>query len=916
MGRQGLELEIRGRDTVSTKLRQVGGNVDRMKRRIQGASARISGAFAKMGAAAQRMGAMVKRHARNAALAIGALATAAIVVGAKFEQTMVNVGAVAGATQQELAQLATTARDWGSRTAFSASQVGDAMYSLASAGQSVEQIRESVGSVLLFAGATMTDMASASELVVKTLSAFRLEASEAARVSNVFTAAITKTQLTSERLAMSLPYAAATAKGLGLSIETTTAAIGELVSAGQEASTAGTGLRQFFAQLLKPGEELREALNGVTIQTHGLTGVIRQLQETVGADPEGLAKMFNVRALNTAQILIGQGADKLDKLTAAITGTNKAAEVYEKQMDTVSSQFRIFRSAVEESFIAVFNTIRPQLRSFIASMIDWVERTRATLIGLIITGRDVIRWVHDLIAANSENIKVFGKVTIAVVGLAGAWALWNAQMAISVGLLALLRSRLLIAAAIITTISLIWIKWGDQITEVLRAAAKNVSRFANKFMDDHRAAINSVGGFFKDFLNFVIGTIVAIGTDFWKLGNFIVEAMREPIAWIWDKLKWFGQKVADLFGWLGIEIAGSFEEGANKMEEPFRAGLGVLENFTNAFIEQHKEAYSRDYVGAVGSAVSAGVEKVGEGLAFVKAKTAETFATIGNWGATLRQMGEMQLAMQQATQGQAQDQIDPEEMAARLNSITQGFQQIGMAGVGSMGQLSEATNETFDQMEIRIGVVDAAYGTMVDTALDKELTGQKRREKMWKASQRVFLKSSSEMAKGYLKHQLTATEGAQKASLAAAAKQKYEDAKAGARAAYHAFAAIPIIGPALGAAAAAAAFAFLIAFHKGGLIGSFDSGRERVIRAETGEYVVQRSAVAQVGTQTLDYINRTGQVPATGAGPQITVAPTVQLNPNLAGVTEDDVRELMEDKFVPELESLVRRRILSLAPTT
>lgn len=49
-------------------------------------------------------------------------------------------------------------------------------------------------------------------------------------------------------------------------------------------------------------------------------------------------------------------------------------------------------------------------------------------------------------------------------------------------------------------------------------------------------------------------------------------------------------------------------------------------------------------------------------------------------------------------------------------------------------------------------------------------------------------------------------------------------------------------------------------WHAGGLIGS----KERLIIAEVGEYVVRSEAVKKVGVPTLDYINRTGNLPAGG----------------------------------------------------
>jgi TP901 family phage tail tape measure protein len=967
---QGLELEIRGKDTVSTKLRTVGQNVDKMKRRIQGASAKVVGAFGRMGAAAQRMGGAVTRHARTAALAVAALATAAVVVGARFEQSMVNTASVAGATAEEFKALAVTARQWGAQTAFSATQVSDAMYSLASAGQSVAEIRESVGNVLLFAGATMTDMSAASELVVTSLSAFRMEASESARVANVFASAISQTQLNAERLGLSMPYVATTAKGLGLSIETTTAALGELISAGMPASMAGTSLRQVFATLLKPSKELRDALGEVSIKTDGLTGVIRKLKATVGSDPELLSKMFNVRALTAAQILVGKGADKLDDLTRAITGTTAAADMYAMQMDTVLSQFKIFRSAVEESFIASFETIKPQLRSVLASMIEWVNRSRAALVGLI----DVtVEWVRE----NSELVLSILRIGSIAIGTAAAIGILSVTIsaisgivgiAISIftGLIATLRlvgiiiqtttilsvralgvaftalgrvavisaiaglrafgaSLIAVGRIIPATIAII----GGFITHLrllpfyfqylalnvslavtrlrlftaslfratgaaMVTAITSVKRLGAAFVYAARNAIplmltglrsipallaslsrglvtlgtrlvttsaltTLLAGPWPLLIGIAVAALTAIGVWLYKTSDKFRDFARDVGGvikrlgeWLWDKIKWPFVKIGEL----AVKAAGIFKRVFPDAAEAIEGMWAVL---------QEKGADAGDFVVKTGTsavdsvkgAVSGAVGEVGGMVDDMKTKMFGFYDEI-------EARGQLKLAGQLGPEMPEVSPLPP-DIEDRMVRITSAMNMLAMTGTGSMKAISEASTNTFMQMELQLGAVDAAYGTMVDSALDKELTGQKRREKMWESSKRTFLKSSSEMAKGYLKHQLAGTQEAEKASMAAALRRKYEDAKAGARRAYSAFASIPIIGPALGVAAAAAAFSFLIAFHKGGLIGERNNrtGRERVIRAQDGEFVVRRSAVEKIGIETLERINRTGNIPAT-----------------------------------------------------
>jgi hypothetical protein len=140
-------------------------------------------------------------------------------------------------------------------------------------------------------------------------------------------------------------------------------------------------------------------------------------------------------------------------------------------------------------------------------------------------------------------------------------------------------------------------------------------------------------------------------------------------------------------------------------------------------------------------------------------------------------------------------------------------------------------------------------------------------------------------------------------------KERVKDAKAGAVSAFKAFAAIPIIGPILGAAAAAAAFAFLMAFQKGGQVPGMSVGRDTIPAIlEPREFVIRREAAERVGVSNLEHINQTGTLPGGSAG-----AGDIFINFDLGGGGArtdelDEITEFLEDVVVPALEDIKARR--------
>ena len=184
-----LEVEIVGRITdFVNKMDAADKKLDDFSKK----AARVGGSMQRAGVGMAAIGAAI-------AVPLGLLSRAIIQTGADFEQTMRNVQSVSGATGEEFQELTAFAQEMGRTTVFQATEAANAMYFLASAGQSAAEQMQSLKPILDLAAATQADLASSSEIVVSTLNAFGLSARSAARVANVFAAGISASQLTRSR---------------------------------------------------------------------------------------------------------------------------------------------------------------------------------------------------------------------------------------------------------------------------------------------------------------------------------------------------------------------------------------------------------------------------------------------------------------------------------------------------------------------------------------------------------------------------------------------------------------------------------------------------------------------------------------------------------------------------------------------
>lgn len=309
-------------------------------------------------------------------LPIVALGAASVKTSAQFEQSMANAASVAGATGVELEKMTALAREMGSKTVFSASDAADALYYMASAGYKVDQMADSIEATLNLASATQYGLAETTDIVIATLNQFGLEANDAERVTNVFASAIGASMASMDKLANSMGYVGPVANSLGYQIEDTVGALSVLYNAGYDGSTAGTTLRQALVSLMNPSSAAQKVFEdlGLTVDelnpaTNDFATIVDRLGKA-GMDTAQAMEVFGARGGPGMLALMGQGGDAIREMTDSITGTNKATEMAEIQLNTLSGQVKILKSELEEIAISFGDVLIPIIRQFISKYIS------------------------------------------------------------------------------------------------------------------------------------------------------------------------------------------------------------------------------------------------------------------------------------------------------------------------------------------------------------------------------------------------------------------------------------------------------------------------------------------------------------------------------------------------------------------
>ena len=467
-----------------------------------------------------------------------ALGTAAVNVSQKFEQSMANAASVAGATGEELARMTALAREMGSKTVFSASDAADALYYMASAGYKVDQMADSIQATLNLASATQSDLAFTTDTVIATLNQFGLEANQAERVTNVFASAIGNSMANMGKLSNSMGYVGPVANSLGYSIEETTGALSVLYNAGYDGSTAGTALRQSLVSLMNPStaalgvfEELGLSFEDVNPATNDLATIIDRLGKA-GMNTSQAMKVFGARAGPGMLALLSAGGDAVRDMTASITGTNKATEMADVQLNTLQGQMKILKSEVEEIAISFGDVLIPIIRNFIQK---YISPLTAKMMGLSMGTKKNIVTIALLAAAIGPLLLVVGKLIGSVGTIIKVGSMLFSKVGLVIGII----------AAVVGVITYLWktnegfrnavTKIWERIKSVILSAVESIKAWWEKNGEKVISAVVKALQAIWTVVSTVFKKVWSIAKKVWGVVKDIVIDAVKSIQRFWEK---------------------------------------------------------------------------------------------------------------------------------------------------------------------------------------------------------------------------------------------------------------------------------------------------------------------------------------------------------------------------------------------
>lgn len=292
--------------------------------------------------------------------------------GMEYEKIMSEVRAVSDTSVSDMALLDEQAKDLGKNTVKSAMDVAKGYTFMGQAGWSAQEMLSAMPDMLNLSIASGEDMASTTNIVTDSLTAFGKEAKDAGRLADILAMASNKTNTNVAMMGESFKYVAPVAGALKYSMEDTSLALGVMANSGIKASQAGTALRAGLTNLAKPTAKMEAAMTEYGISLRGadgemltFRGVMDSLRSSLGDLEEDtqanvIATLFGKEAMSGWMAIVNAAPDKFNELRDAIDNSAGATQNMADIMgDNVYGKLKGLESKMEALKLKAFEALYP-----------------------------------------------------------------------------------------------------------------------------------------------------------------------------------------------------------------------------------------------------------------------------------------------------------------------------------------------------------------------------------------------------------------------------------------------------------------------------------------------------------------------------------------------------------------------------
>jgi TP901 family phage tail tape measure protein len=322
--------------------------------------------------------------AKIAAAAIAGVAIASVREAVQFETTFAKIQGLVGLTQTEIDELQLAARRLGPAFGASATEAGEALFFITSAGLRGAGAVEVLEASLKGAAIGLGDAKTIADLATSAVNAYGEANLGGAQAVDILAEAVRLGKLEPAELGSAIGQVIPLASVLGVEFHELGAAFAGMSKTGTDAATASTQLKGIFNALIKPTVGSHEALKSMglsaeglreQVKEKGLLSVLQTLMEAFDGNVEATAEVFgNVRALTGVFNLMGaQAENNVEIFRLMADGIGVVDEAFGIVEETVQFKFDKAMATARDGLLGIGLAIVERLQPHLDTFLTWLE---------------------------------------------------------------------------------------------------------------------------------------------------------------------------------------------------------------------------------------------------------------------------------------------------------------------------------------------------------------------------------------------------------------------------------------------------------------------------------------------------------------------------------------------------------------
>jgi TP901 family phage tail tape measure protein len=387
-----------------------------------GLTAALNTASGKLKAFGSKMQSVGGGLSRSLTLPLVAAGVASVKMAFDFDKSMTQIKALVGVAGDEVDAMGQRAKQMALDTGKSATEAGDALFYITSAGLRGEEAMQVLEASLKAAAVGLGETKTIADLATSAMNAYGRDSLSASQATDILTAAVREGKLEASALAGSMGGVIPIASNLGVGFEEVAAALAAMSRTGTDAANGATQLNAILSSIAKPTDQSVLAFQRMGLTTDGLSksladdGLLNTLvllKNRLEASGQSFTDIVpNVRAWKGVLDLTGAGLNDNIKIFEALNNTMGATDdAFEETSKSASFKMTKSLNEMQGSLLEVGSVLLEMLVPVVTKLGTFLREASDAFNSLDEGTKKVILTFGGIVAVVGPALLVIGKIS-------------------------------------------------------------------------------------------------------------------------------------------------------------------------------------------------------------------------------------------------------------------------------------------------------------------------------------------------------------------------------------------------------------------------------------------------------------------------------------------------------------------------